>query len=92
MSRVTAPTRAQLNAALEAAERMKAGAVDPHHLAHCPLFLWNRHQGLERLLDQSDRYLRFGMDERELSAMRKTVDKLRSEAIERNEKLDVLPI
>lgn len=92
MSRMTVPTGGEMATALVAAERMKEGKVDPHHIAHCLVYLCERHQGLERLLDQTDRYLRFGMGDRELSAMRKTVDKLRAEAIERKEKLEHLPI
>lgn len=92
MSRTTVPNKDEMKTALEAAERMKESNVDPHRVAHCLLYLSARHQGLERLLEQTDRYLRFGMGDRELSALRKTVDKLRADAVERNEKVERLPI
>ena len=78
--------------AMDAAERMLGAKVDPHHMAYCLLYLDKRLRGLEKLLEQTDRYLRFGMDDRELSEMRKTVDKLHAKAVERNEKVDLLPI
>ena len=67
----------QLKTALAAAERMREQDVDPHFLAAALLHLQARCQALESLYRASDRYLRFGLPEHELSELRLLVEALR---------------
>jgi hypothetical protein len=69
--------REQLAAALAAAGRMRERDIDPHHLAAALLYLNARCTALEALYKASDRYLRFGLPEHELSEMRLLVGRLR---------------
>lgn len=71
------PSRQQCETAYEAARRMREREVDPHHLAATLLYLRQRCQRLDELLELSDRYLRFGLPEHELSEMRLLVEALR---------------
>ena len=88
-----APTREQLNTALEAAERMRLRDLDPHFLAHCLLYFQERDQAFENLLLHTDRYLRFGMNEQELGAMRRVVEQLRTQSLDnRDATRDTLPV
>ncbi len=73
------PDESELEQALSAAERMRERDVDPHHLAHALLYLHQRNQRLEEVLRRTDRYLRFGMAEPELTQLRKLVQRLRDE-------------
>jgi hypothetical protein len=86
------PTGAELDAALDAAERMRIRDVDPHHLARCLLYLWERGQAHEELLRHVDRYLRFGMDDRELAKLRRLVDRLREQQGDGGQPTRALPI
>ena len=74
---VRRPSPEAYREALDAARRMQAADVDPHHLAHCLHYLHHRAQLYDRLLAVTDRYLRFGMPEHELSEMRQLVGHLR---------------
>ena len=71
------PDPDELDAALQAAEAMRAEGADPHHLALAMRYLRQRCQALEALLRVTDRYLRFGMPEHELTEMRQLVQRLR---------------
>lgn len=73
------PTEAQLEQALAAAKRMLEHGIDPHYVAHTLLYLQARNRRLEEVLRRTDRYLRFGMAERELSQLRQLVDRMREE-------------
>lgn len=74
-----APEESELELALSAAERMRERDVDPHHLARALLYLHQRNERLEEVLQRTDRYLRFGMAEAELAQLRKLVQRLREE-------------
>lgn len=74
------PTREQMKMAMQAADRMYRGNIDPHHLASTLRYFGERNKSLEALLAMVDRYVRFGMPEHELSQMRRLVAKLREEA------------
>lgn len=71
----------ELQAALVAADRMRADGLDPHHVAQALHQLADRSKALEALLAATDRYLRFGMSEHELSQMRLLVGRLRERAL-----------
>jgi hypothetical protein len=86
---VATPTAQQLEIALEAAERMRQRDLDPHFLAHSLLYLWERNRHFEQLLVHADRYLRFGMDEGELGALRQLVQRLREQPDAPRHGLDV---
>lgn len=73
------PTEVEMEQALTAAERMRDLGVDPHHLAHALLYLRQRNGQLEELLRHADRYLRFGLPEKELAQLRRLVQRLREE-------------
>jgi hypothetical protein len=66
-----------LRQALAAAARMRAEDADPHGVARWLQHCQRRCEGLEALLRITDRYLRFGMPEHELSEMRLLVSRLR---------------
>lgn len=67
----------ELRAALAAADRLRADGLDQQHVARAIQQLYSRCQALEALLQTTDRYLRFGMPEHELSRMRLLVGRLR---------------
>jgi hypothetical protein len=71
------PDADELKIALAGAEEMRAEGNDPRHIAKSLRYLYERCQGLEALLQITDRFLRFGMPEHELSEMRRLVDRLR---------------
>lgn len=66
--------------ALDAAERMRETDSDSHHIAASLQYLHSRSRLLEELFKVTDRYLRFGMPEHELTEMRRLIDHLREEA------------
>lgn len=66
-----------LKEALAAAEQMRAEGADSHHVAKWLRYFNRRCRGLEDLLRVTDRYLRFGLPEHELSEMRSLVNRLR---------------
>ena len=69
----------ELKSALAASEQMRAEGNDPRHVARAMRYLYQRCQGLESLLQVTDRFLRFGMPEHELSEMRRLVGRLRED-------------
>ncbi|MGB5450591.1 MAG: hypothetical protein WBM71_02360 [Sedimenticolaceae bacterium] len=71
------PDPEELKSALAASEQMRAEGNDPRHIARSMRYLYSRCRGLEDLLQTTDRFLRFGMPEHELSEMRRLVDRLR---------------
>jgi hypothetical protein len=71
------PDTDELGIALAAAEAMREEGNDPRHIARALSYLYSRNQELEDLLQLTDRYLRFGMPEHELSEMRRLVGRLR---------------
>ncbi len=73
------PTEEALDTALQAAERMRILGVDPHHLARSLLYLQQRNERLEEVLRWVDRYLRFGLAEKEQAQLRRLVQRLREE-------------
>lgn len=73
------PDSTELETALAGAEEMRVGGNDPRHIALCLRYLHERCQGLEELLLITDRFLRFGMPEHELSEMRRLVSRLRED-------------
>lgn len=66
-----------LKEALVAAEQMHSEGDDIHHVAKWLRHFHRRCQGFEELLTVTDRFLRFGMPEHELSRMRVLVARLR---------------
>ena len=75
------PGSDELKAALAGAEEMRAEGNDPRHIAMSLRYLHERCQGLEELLQITDRFLRFGMPEHELTEMRRLVAHLREDAL-----------
>jgi hypothetical protein len=73
------PDSAELITALAGAEQMRAEGNDPRHIAMSLRYLHERCRGLEELLLVTDRFLRFGMPEHELTEMRRLVAHLREE-------------
>lgn len=73
-------TPEQMQIALEAAGRMRERDVDPHFVAAALLHLQEHCDTLQALYQATDRYLRFGLPEHELSEMRLLVDRLRERA------------
>ena len=71
------PSSDELKIALAGAEAMREEGNDPRHIAMSLRYLYERSNRLEVLLQVTDRYLRFGMPEHELSEMRRLVDHLR---------------
>lgn len=71
------PTDEQLDAALDAARRMRMYDVDPHHLARSLLYLSEQHQELWEVVYQVDRYIRFGLPEAEMVKLGKEIQRLR---------------
>ena len=71
------PLPDDLKEALTAATQMRAEDNDIHHVAKWLQRFHGRCQGLEELLIVTDRFLRFGMPEHELSEMRRLVERLR---------------
>ena len=83
------PLAEQLDLAVATAERMRLRDVDPHYVARVLLHLRQRNEHLEQLLIHVDRYLRFGMDEHELTALHRLVERLREERREAEPALGV---
>ena len=81
-----------LKEALAAAVQMREENTDTHHVAKWLRRYHRRCQALEQLLLVTDRYLRFGMPEHELSEMRVLVSHLRETAADEPEVNDPLPI
>ena len=71
------PEPDELKEALAAAAHMRSAGEDPRHVASWFIHFHRRCQGLDALLQITDRYLRFGMPEHELSEMRLLVSRLR---------------
>ena len=68
---------ARIGVAIAAAEQMRDEGRDPQHIAAALHYLQQRCMALESLLTVTDRYLRFGLPEHELSQMRLLVGRLR---------------
>jgi hypothetical protein len=81
------PSDEELEIAVDAAERMREWGVDPHHVAHVLLYLNQRNLRLKEVVQRVDRYIRFGLPERELGQLRRLVEGLREED-ERLESVD----
>ena len=75
------PDANELKVALSGAEEMREEGNDPRHIALTLRYLYGRCRQFEALLQVTDRYLRFGMPEHELSEMRRLVSHLREEAL-----------
>lgn len=70
-----------LRAAVEDACRLVADDPAVHQAVRWLPRLYARCKALEDLLQVTDRYLRFGMPEAELAAMRRLVEHLREQAL-----------
>ncbi len=89
------PEPDDLKEALIAAAQMRADGVDTHHVAKWLRHFHRRCHDFEALLLVTDRYLRFGMPEHELSEMRLLVNRLREGELaagDSNEVDSTLPI
>ena len=75
------PDAEELKIALAGAEEMREEGNDPRHIALSLRYLYNRCRQFETLLQVTDRYLRFGMPEHELSEMRRLVGHLREDEL-----------
>ncbi len=62
---------------VELARVMRAEGRDKYRLAHAVLYLNERCRLLEEVYRRAEEYLRFGMEERELTALRLAVEKMR---------------
>jgi hypothetical protein len=79
------PTREQIEAALEAARKMREMGIDPHHLGHLVLYLSERNQALERFLRDADRYFRFGQDDGERRGLIRQIERLAGRLAQRQQ-------
>jgi len=89
------PEPDDLKEALTAAAQMRVEGRDTHHVAKWLRRYHGRCRGLEELLVVTDRFLRFGMPEQELSEMRRLVSQLREQqpATDDSEEVDgTLPL
>lgn len=75
------PDSTELEVALAGAESMRVEGNDPRHIAMTLRYLYARCRGLEELLQTTDRFLRFGMPEHELTEMRRLVARLREDEL-----------
>lgn len=75
------PEPDDLKEALSAARHMRDDGDDPHHVARWLQYYHRRCQSMEDLLHVTDRFLRFGMPEAELTAMRQLVARLREDEL-----------
>ncbi|MES9869440.1 MAG: hypothetical protein ABW082_05120 [Sedimenticola sp.] len=71
------PTVEEMEIALEAARRMRDADVDPHHIAHCLIYLQDRSVLLEEMLTRIERFLHFGLPEEEHTHLQRLVNKIR---------------
>lgn len=67
---------------LRLAEAMRAQGKDKYRLAQALLYLEERNRMLEDLFHKAERYLKFGMGEHELTALRLAVEKVREADVE----------
>ncbi|HIE56306.1 MAG TPA: hypothetical protein EYP90_14220 [Chromatiaceae bacterium] len=62
---------------LQLAEAMRDQGKDKYQIAHALLYLDERNRLLEDVYQKAEHYIRFGMGETELTALRKAVEKVR---------------
>jgi hypothetical protein len=55
------PSDQELKAALAEAEQIRESGEDPHFLAKSLLYLHQRNQDLEKVLEHAERYIQFGL-------------------------------
>jgi hypothetical protein len=55
------PSDEELKAALEEAERIRESGDDPGYLAKSLLYLHQRNEDLEKILEHAERYIQFGL-------------------------------
>lgn len=67
---------------LKLAEAMRDQDKDKYQLAHALLYLDERNRLLEDLYRKAEQYIRFGMGEQELTALRVAVEKVREADVE----------
>ncbi|MCP3664121.1 MAG: hypothetical protein GY696_16795 [Gammaproteobacteria bacterium] len=73
------PTEEELLLALELAEDMHERDHDSQHIAQTLLYLHQRNQELEKILEHVDRFLRFGMPTEEHAKLVNLVNKIREQ-------------
>ncbi len=78
------PNEDEFRIALDEAERIREADTDPHSMAQCLLYLYQRNNDLEQILEHLEKYLRFGLPVEEHSALIRLVDGIR----EREEMID----
>ncbi len=71
------PTEEELLLALELAEDMRERDHDAQHVAQTLLYLYQRNQDLEKVLEHVDLFLRFGMPTGEHAKLVTLVDEIR---------------
>ena len=67
---------------LKLAEAMREQNKDKYRIAHALLYLDERNRLLEDVYQKAEHYLRFGMGEQELTALRVAVEKVREADVE----------
>lgn len=70
-------TQNEMDKALELAEAMRDKGKDKYSLGHAVMYLHERNELLENLRQRAERYVRFGMADKELTDLRVLLDKLR---------------
>jgi len=68
------PTDNELEMAIVAAERMRETGEDEHHVARSLLYLYQRLQDLENVLDAAESYLYFGQEELQHTELVRTIE------------------
>ena len=79
------PTKEELQAALEEAERMREDSDDPYYMARSLLYLNGRTEALEKVFEAAVRYMKFGQEEHEHAELLKVI-----EAARKKEEKDIL--
>lgn len=73
---VKKPNREELEKVLVLAQVLRDKGKDKFHLGHALLYLEERNRLLEDVRQKAEHYVRFGMGERELTALRLALEKL----------------
>lgn len=72
------PTKEELQAALEEAERMREESDDPYYMSRSLLYLNGRVESLEKVFDAAVRYMKFGQGEHEHAELLKVIEAARA--------------
>ena len=75
------PEQQQIDKVARLAQALYEQGKDKYGIAQVLLYLLERNKKLEDLRDKAEYYVRFGMGESELTALRRALDKMREEDV-----------